>query len=77
MLKLSLLEAQVPVQHGVGAELGAPGGAAEQHGVRIADAEVPRAEELEEHHVGALIGRGVGAASSATAGGEWGFSRTL
>ena len=55
MLKLSLLEAQVPVQHGVGAELGAPGGAAEQHGVRIADAEVPRAEELEEHHVGVLV----------------------
>jgi hypothetical protein len=55
---LQVLEAQLLVQHGVGAELGAPGGAAEHHGVGVADAEVPRAEELEEHHVGALVDRG-------------------
>ncbi|BAS93488.1 Os05g0345137, partial [Oryza sativa Japonica Group] len=53
---LQVLEPEVLVQHGVGAELGPPRGAAEQHGVRVADAEVPRAEELEQHDVGALVG---------------------
>jgi hypothetical protein len=52
---LQLLEAQLLVHHRVRAELGAPRGAAEQHRVRVARAEVPRAEELEEHHVGALV----------------------
>lgn len=59
---LEVLEPEVLAEHGVGAELGAPGGAAEHHGVRVADAEVPGAEELEEHDVGALVGRGVGVA---------------
>jgi hypothetical protein len=60
---LQLLEAQVLVHHRVGAELDAPRGATEQHRVRVARAEVPRAEELQEHHVGALVvgqGRGGG-----------------
>jgi hypothetical protein len=55
---LEVLEAQVLVRHRVGAELGAPRRAAEQHGVRVADAEVARAEELEEHHVRALVSGG-------------------
>jgi hypothetical protein len=75
---LQLLEAQVLVHHRVGAELGEPRGAAEQHRVRVTRAEVPRAEELQEHHVDALVvdqGRGGGGVRRAE-GGEWGFSGT-